>query len=122
VKALKMLFLYTQGNKLSVDEYFRNFKSLWDMVEAFRGSPRVHKGLVDVVLKTKAVYPNNPSKKELREVEAVMSEAVKAALLISGANKTRYGQLKEQLANSYLLRTDQYPNTLEKTSRILRNY
>ena len=117
-----MLFLYTQGNKLSVDEYFRNFKSLWDMVEAFRGSPRVHKGLVDVVLKTKAADPNKPSKKELREAKAKMFEAVKVALLISGANKARYGQLKEQLANSYLLRTDQYPNTLEKTSRILRNY
>jgi hypothetical protein len=34
-------------------------------------------------------------------------EAVKVALLISGANKARYGQLKEQLANNYLLCTDQ---------------
>ncbi len=49
-------------------------------------------------------------------------EAVKAALLISGADKRRYGRLKEQLANDYLLGTDQYLNTLEKASRILGNY
>ncbi len=47
---------------------------------------------------------------------------MKVALLISGANKARYRRLKEQLANNYLLGTDQYPNTLEKTTRILGNY
>ncbi len=51
-----------------------------------------------------------------------MADAVKAALLISGADKQRYGRLKEQLANNYLLGTDQYTNTLEKASRILGNY
>ncbi len=30
--------------------------------------------------------------------------------------------MKEQLANNYLLGTDQYPDTLEKASRILGNY
>ena len=35
VQALKMLFLFTQGEKDTVDEYRRNFQSLWDMVEAF---------------------------------------------------------------------------------------
>ena len=38
VQALETLFLYTQMEKDSVDEYARNFKSLWDMVEAFGGS------------------------------------------------------------------------------------
>ena len=47
---------------------------------------------------------------------------MKAALLISGTDKRRYGKLKEQLANNYLLGTDQYPNTLEKATRVLGNY
>jgi hypothetical protein len=46
VQALKTLFLYTQGEKESVDEYACNFKSLWDMVEAFRGTPGMQKGLI----------------------------------------------------------------------------
>jgi hypothetical protein len=39
VQALKALFLYMQSEKDSVEEYRRNLKSLWDMVEAFGGSP-----------------------------------------------------------------------------------
>ena len=46
-----MLFLFMQGEKDTVDEYGRNFRSLWDMVEAFGGSPGIHKGLVDGLLK-----------------------------------------------------------------------
>ncbi len=52
-----MLFLYTQGEKEGVDKYSCNFKSLWDTVEAFGGSPGVHKGLVDAVLKMKITDP-----------------------------------------------------------------
>ena len=43
VQALKTLFLYAEGEKESVEEYGRNFRSLWDTVEAFGGSPGVHK-------------------------------------------------------------------------------
>jgi hypothetical protein len=35
-----------------VEEYGWNFKSLWDMVEAFGGSPGIHKGLTDSILVT----------------------------------------------------------------------
>jgi hypothetical protein len=44
VQALKTLFLFTQGDKDTVAEYGRNFRSLWDTVEAFGGSPGIHKG------------------------------------------------------------------------------
>ena len=50
VQAVKTLFLYTQTEKESVDEYARNFKSLWDTVEAFSGSPGSHQGLVKGLL------------------------------------------------------------------------
>ena len=46
VQALKTLFLYTQTEKESVDKFARNFKSLWDTVEAFGGSPGIHQRLV----------------------------------------------------------------------------
>jgi hypothetical protein len=66
--------------------------------------------------------PNNITDAERTATEEEVVDAVKAALLISGAGKQRYGRLKEQLANNYLLGTDQYPDTLEKASRILENY
>ncbi len=50
------------------------------------------------------------------------SEVVKAALLINGADKQRYANLKDKLANNYLLGMDQYPNMFDKVLCILGNY
>jgi hypothetical protein len=37
VQSLKMLFLYSPNEKDTMEEYARNFYSLWDTVEAFGG-------------------------------------------------------------------------------------
>ena len=50
VQALRTLFLYTQTDKETVEEYTQNFKSLWDTVEVFGGSPGLQKGLVEGLL------------------------------------------------------------------------
>jgi hypothetical protein len=94
------------------------------MVEAFQGSPVVHKGLVKGVLTMpgKTRDPYNVTEEELEATEEEVTKAVKAALLISGADKKRYVRLKEQLANNSLLGTNQYPYMLEKALRILGNY
>jgi hypothetical protein len=42
--------------------------------------------------------------------------------LISGADKRRYGKLKDELADSYLLGSYQYLDTFNKAARILGNY
>jgi hypothetical protein len=42
--------------------------------------------------------------------------------LISSVDKRQYGKLKDELANSCLLGSDQYPNTFDKATRILGNY
>jgi hypothetical protein len=124
VQALTMLFLFMQGEKDTVDEYRRNFRSLWDTVEAFGRSPGIHKGLVDGLLKEpgRVANPAKITANERKAAEEEANESVKAALLISGAEKRRYGKLKDELANNYLLGTDQYPNTFDKALRILGNY
>ena len=124
MKALKTLFLFTQAEKDTIDEYGRNFRSLWDTVVAFGGSPGIHRGLVEGLLNEpgRVANPGNITAAERRAGEEETSESVKAALLISGADKRRYGKLKDELANNYLLGTDQYPDTLDKAVRILSNY
>ncbi len=64
----------------------------------------------------------NPTNQEIAKAEDDSCEAVKAALLISGANKRQYRKLKDELENNYLLGSDQYPDTFEKAMRILGNY
>ena len=84
MQSLKTLLLYTQSEKDTVEEYARNFWSLWDMVEAFGGSPGIHQGLVDAELKRRGL--NNPDNDQLEVAQHVAVKQVKAALLISGAD------------------------------------
>ncbi len=116
VQALKAMFLYMQLEKELVKEYGRNLKSLWDTVEAFGGSPGLHRGMMKVLAKDATRFANAaaPTEDKIANMENEANEAVKAALLISRAYKLRYGRLKDQLANNYLLGTDQYPNTYQK--------
>jgi hypothetical protein len=84
----------------------------------------MQKGLINGLLKSpgRVRDPDNLTAKEFEATKNEVAEAVKAALLISGANKARYWWLKEQLATNYLLGTNRYPNTFEKVTIILGNY
>jgi hypothetical protein len=121
VQSLKTLFLYTQSNKETVEEYRRNFRSLWDTVEAFGGSPGVHEGLVRGIL-SNVMRGTTPTAKERSDAEETSSEAVKAALLISGADRCKYGKLKDELANIIFWVWTSIPIHFEKALRILGNY
>jgi hypothetical protein len=89
VQALTALFLYSQSEKEMVEECGRNLKSFWDMVEVFGGSPGLHCGIVEVLMKdsTKYVDPSRPTEEEIARVENKANKAIKAVLLISGADK-----------------------------------
>jgi hypothetical protein len=124
LQALKSLFLHTRGKRESVEESSRNFKSLWDRVEAFGGLPGIQEGPINGLLKLpgRVWDPDNVTDKEFEAAENEVAKGVKAALLISRANKVRYWQLKEQLSTNYLLDTNQYPNTFKKVRINLGNY
>ena len=122
---MKTLFLYTQKEKESVEDYSRNLTSMWDTYEAFGASPGIHRGLVKGWLLAKPgriVDINNITNAYQAEVETQTSDAVKAALFISGTNKRRYGGLNNDLGNNYIMVTDQYPDTTEKARVLLGNY
>jgi hypothetical protein len=89
-------------DKESIDKYVRNFKSLWDTVEALGGLPGIHNGLVKglLALPGQVRDPSNITEDKWTEAKEEVVDTVKAALLISGADKQRYGRLKEQLANN----------------------
>ncbi len=55
-----------------------------------------------------------PIEDEMTKMEKGGKRGREMALLFSGADKQQYRKLKDELANSYLLGTDQYPNTYEK--------
>ena len=67
------------------------------------------------------VTSGSPAVAQIKQTEEESSKAVKAALLISRANWQCYKALKVVIVNNYLLGSNQYPDTLEKGMRILRN-
>ena len=125
VQGMKTLFLYTQTEKYSVEDYSRNLTSLCDTAEAFGAPTGIHRGLVGGWLLAepgRIADVNNITDIERTEAETQTSDAVKAALLISGAEKRRYGGLNNDLGNNDLMGTDQYPDTTEKARVLLGNY
>jgi hypothetical protein len=64
---------------------------------------------------------SKPTNQKIAQAEEDSCKAVKVTLLIRGADKWQYGKVKDELANNYLLGSDQYPNTIEKAMRILGN-
>jgi hypothetical protein len=79
-----------------------------DTVEAFGGSPNMHKALVEGILKDlgRVRNANSITDTEHRTTEQDVSDTVKAVLIISGADKRQYRKLKDELANNYLLGMD----------------
>ncbi len=73
VQSLKTLFLYMQSDKETVEEYGCNFRSLWDTVEAFGGSPGVHEGLVHGIL-SNSIRGTTLMAKERSDTEKAVSE------------------------------------------------
>ncbi len=51
VQALKTLFLYSQNDKETTEQYGQNFHAFWETVNVFGGSPEIHQGMIDVLLK-----------------------------------------------------------------------
>ena len=90
----------------------------------FGGSAGVHKGLVEGILTdpSRVKNENSVTDAESRAAEQEVSNTVKAALVISGADKQQYAKLKDELANNYLLGTGHYPDMFDKAVHILGNY
>ena len=91
---MKTLLLYIQTYKESVEDYSRNLTSLWDTAKAFGASPGIHRGLLEGWLLSepgRITDVNNITDIKRTEAETQTSDAVKAEILISGADKRRYG-------------------------------
>jgi hypothetical protein len=59
--------------------------------------------MIDTMLldPTRVADVNNLTVAEIRKAREHTSEAIKAVLLVSGADKRRYGRLKDEFVNNY---------------------
>ena len=76
-----------------MEDHPHNLTTLWDTAEAFGASPGIHTGLIEGRLLSepgRIADINNITDAERAEAKTQTLDVVKAALLISGADKRRY--------------------------------
>ena len=66
--------------------------------------------------------PSQASADELKEAKGIVREKFLAALILHGANASKYGELKGSMAENYVTRTSEYPESPEVVLRILNAY
>jgi hypothetical protein len=123
-QAIVLLCTTMQENHESIDKYYENFTSRWDMLEQFGGSLGYQTGLVAerAAAIATAAGRADPIDADEEAAEAAIADEMKACLMLCLANKGRYDSLKDHLANQHVLGIDNYPTSCEQLKAVMRNY
>ncbi len=62
------------------------------------------------------------SASEMRDANKIVRNKFLAALMLSGANREKYGKLKRSMAENYVIKTSKYPDSPEVVLYILSTY
>ena len=66
--------------------------------------------------------PSKATADELKEAKGIVREKFLTALMLNGANASKYGELKRSMAENYVTEMSEYPESLEVMLRILNAY
>ena len=121
VRSLKKLFTFYQRDGMDNASYHKEFMAHVETIETYGGmgaiaiTPTLVKTkLIDLQSKSKCTDPYNPSPLELALAHKLVREEFLAALMLDGANRDRYGALRNELTNQYGFDNDLYPKTVDQ--------
>ena len=81
-----------------------------------------HPGLISTVLLEEGISPAGATDDQRTDATKTAKERYLTCLLLSGADNTRYGQLKTDLENENLKGKDAYPKNYKQIMKLLNNY
>jgi hypothetical protein len=116
------LFMCRQSRGTSVPEYHKQFKSLVDVIEYNGGSIGHDHGLIKAKLIAAGADPATTHGDERNKATDEARDATVACAFIMGADKHRYGKLKEDLENSFTQGDNKYPVNLTEAYRLLTSW
>jgi hypothetical protein len=121
VASQKKLFTFFQRDGMDNSKYHREFVAHVETIETYGGVGAV--GITPAFVAQKLLEmrndgscrdADNPTKDELAAAHKTVQYEFLAALMLSGANRDRYGALRNELANQYGFGNDLYPKSIDQ--------
>jgi len=126
VGAMKNLMYFFQKPNQSNSDYHEDFMAMVEVIEDYGGAgslshfPKMIQKELDS--NSSVSDPSNPTTAEMNDAKKVVRDKYLAALMLNGANRDKYGELKRSMAENYVTGTSDYPESSEMVLRILNAY
>ncbi len=124
VGAIKNLLYFFQKTTQANADYHEDFMVMVEVIEEYGGdgSLMYFPNMIKKELESKEIDMDKASASEMRDAKKIVRNKFLAALMLSGANREKYGKLKRSMADNYVARTSKYPKSPEVVLRILGAY
>ena len=126
VQAMKAMHTAMQDHKEFNEDWKKKLESMITIVEQFGGSVSNHPGLVNQRALEIAVAngrnANTINEGDVARAREMIDEEIKAAYMISGANNSKFKELKNSLENDYIKGQDNYPRDMEQALGMLNHF
>jgi hypothetical protein len=117
--------MFYQSYNLTITKYVEYFRVLVGVMETYEGMCRYEPGLIKAQLTTQGVTGtdlDSPNPIKLRKALAVCRKEYLSCIILQGLDNIRFYQLKTDLANSMVMRQDNFPKTIVETQCLLNGY
>jgi hypothetical protein len=124
VGAIKNLLYLFQKPTQTNSDYQEDFMAMVEVIEEYggAGSLTYFPNMIKKELKTKSIDMEKATGDEMKEAKKTVRNKFLAALMLNGANRDKYGDLKRSMAENYVTGTSEYPESPEVVLRILNAY
>ena len=124
VGAIKNLLYLFQKPTQTNSDYHEDFMAMVEVIEEYggAGSLTYFPNMIKKELKTKSIDMEKATGDEMKEAKKTVRNKFLAALMLNGANRDKYGDLKRSMAENYVTGTSEYPESPEVVLRILNAY
>jgi hypothetical protein len=118
-----LLYFFLKTVQANVD-YNKDFMAMLEVIEEYggAGSLTYFSNMIKKELKSKKIDMDNASTSEMRDAKKIVRDKFLATLMLSGANREKYGKLKHGMAENYVAGTSEYPESPEVVLHILSAY
>jgi hypothetical protein len=124
VGAIKNLLYFFQKTTQANLDYHKDFITMVEVIEEYGGAGLLtyFPNMIKKELTTKGADMDKASADEMKEAKKTMRKNFLTALILNGANREKYSELKRSMAENYVTRTSKYPESSEVALRILNAY